>query len=84
MTIKEFIKQRQYLVWDTKDPTLLSNESIVEACLNYGNFKDFKNLLKILGTAKTASIFQKQIDQKRCNYSNKTKNYFKLYFKKHA
>lgn len=84
MTTKDFIQKRKHLVWDVKDPMKLSDQSIVEACLNYGNFEDFKTLLKILGIKKTASIFQSQIKGGRCNYSDKTKNYFKLYFQRNA
>ena len=84
MTSQDFIQKRKHLVWGVKDPRKMSDESIVEACLNYGDFEDFKALLKILGTRKTASIFQSQIKGKRCNYSDKTKNYFKLYFARNA
>lgn len=84
MTINEFIKKRPYLVWSTKNYEHLSNEAIVEAVLNYGNWDDVIKMIAILGIKKTAEIFRKQIKRKRNNYRSEIKNYFYLYFKKHA
>ena len=84
MTIKDFIKERPYLVWDTENYNNLSEEAIVESVLNYGDFGDVKKMFAILGIKKAAGIFKKQISQKRSNYRPKIKNYFSLYFKKYA
>ena len=84
MTINQFIKKRPHLVWYVKDLEKLSEESIVEHVLNYGNFDDVKKMFKILGIKKTASIFKKQISQKRNNYTPQVANYFNLYFNKYA
>jgi len=40
-SINNFIKKRPYLVWYTKNYDNLSEEAVVEAVLNYGNFDDF-------------------------------------------
>ena len=84
MTINEFIKKRPYLIWYTKNFAHLSEEAIVEAVLNYGDFDDVKKMISILGMRKTAAIFRKKSKQKRCNYRPEIKNYFQLYFKKYA
>jgi len=84
MTINNFIKKRPHLIWYTKNYDNLSEEAIVEAVLNYGNFNDFKKLIKIIGLKKIASIFRKQTKQKRSNYRPEIKNYFLLYFNKYA
>jgi hypothetical protein len=84
MTINEFIKKRPYLIWHTKNFDNLSQEAIVEAVLNYGDFNDVKKMISILGMRKTAAIFRKKSKQKRCNYRPEIKNYFQLYFKKYA
>ncbi len=84
MKINEFIKKRPYLVWYTKNYDNLSEEAIVEAVLNYGDFDDVKTMIKILGIEKTAAIFRKKSKQKRCNYRPEIKNYFQLYFNKYA
>lgn len=84
MTINDFVKERPYLVWYVKDSEHLSQESIIEHTLNGGDFNDVKELISILGIKKIASIFKKQLKQKRVNYNPKIINYFKLYFKKYA
>jgi len=84
MTIRDFIKKRPYLIWYTEDLDNLSENAIVEAVLNYGNFDEVKKMISILGVKKAAAIFRNQIKKKRVNYDPKTMNYFKLYFKKYA
>ncbi|OIO49935.1 MAG: hypothetical protein CO042_02030 [Parcubacteria group bacterium CG_4_9_14_0_2_um_filter_41_8] len=87
MSVKKFIKKRKYLIWWTKNHDKLSNESIVEATLNYGSWNDVQDLIKTLGIKKVARIFQKKSKPskaKRQNYSQKTKQYFTRYFNKYA
>jgi len=84
MTPQEFIKKRPYLIWYTQNFDHLSNEAIIEAVLNYGDFEDVKKIISILGIKKAARIFQKQLGHWRVNYNPQTINYFKLYFKKYA
>lgn len=84
MTIQQFIKKRKYLVWYVKNPEKLNNEAIVEAVLNYGDWDDVQEMIRILGIKKTAAIFREKSKQKRCNYLPDIKNYFTLYFNKYA
>jgi len=84
MQLSAFIKKRPYLIWHTKNYEGLSLESVVEAVLNYGNWDDFQELVKISGIKKIAAIFRNKLKQKRCNYDKKAKNYFQLYFNKYA
>lgn len=84
MTIYQFIKKRPYLVWYIKNTDKLSEESIVEHVLNYGNWDDVQKMIKILGIKRTAEIFRLKSKQKRCNYRPEIKNYFNFYFDKYA
>lgn len=84
MDLATFMKKRKYLVWYVKDVTKLNPEAIVEAVLNYGNWDDVQQLIKILSMRKVARIFKKQIERKRLNYDPMTTNYFALYFQKHT
>ncbi len=87
MTIHEFIKKKPYLVWYVKDLGKLSEASIVEHVLNYGDWDDVQKMIKILGFKKTAKIFrEKSTPDKfsRQNYRPEIKHYFDLYFNKHA
>ncbi|MEK7553370.1 MAG: hypothetical protein AAB504_01635 [Patescibacteria group bacterium] len=84
MTAQEFIKKRSHLVWYIKNPVELSDESIVEHILNYGDWGDVQKLIAIMGVKKIALIFKKQIGRRRINYDDKIKNYFSFYFRKYA
>lgn len=89
MTIHEFIKERPCLIWYVAKENLdkLNEESIVEHVLNYGNWGDVQEMIKILGLQKTAQIFfKKSTPDKfgRQNYRPEIKHYFQLYFNKHT
>lgn len=84
MMINDFIKERPYLVWYTKNYDGLSDGAILESILNYGDFDDVEKAFSIIGIKKAAHIFTEQIRRKRNNYRPKIKNYFNLYFKKYA
>lgn len=81
--IKDFVRERSHLFWYIKDLDRLSDESVVGHVLNYGNFRDFLNLVEIFGLNKVAGIFRRQSGRERSNYLPKIKNYFTLYFDKH-
>lgn len=82
--IHDFIVKRKGLVWYVKDHRALSEESIVEAVLNYGNWRDVQEIIQILGIKKIASIFRAQVARPRKNYRPEVINYFTLYFNKYA
>ncbi|TSC95166.1 MAG: hypothetical protein CEN87_178 [Parcubacteria group bacterium Licking1014_1] len=84
MTIQDIIRKKPYLIWYVKNYDSLDESAIVEAVLNYGDWDDVQQLIKLLGVKKTAKIFRKQISGFRTNYRSEVKNYFKLYFDKYA
>ncbi|MDD2758254.1 MAG: hypothetical protein PHD72_02670 [Patescibacteria group bacterium] len=84
MTLKSFVKTKQFLFWDAKDPARLSAPAVLQSVLNFGDFDDVKKVCQIIGREKAAEIFNKQIKSKRSNYRPEIKNYFQLYFKKYA
>ena len=84
MTIETFIKKRPFLTWSTPASARLSESTIVEAVLEYGDFKDVKTLCSLLGIQKVAAIFRAQLRKRRVNYTPRTINYFQLYFNKYA
>lgn len=87
MNIHQFIKKRPFLVWYVKDLGKLNEASIVEHILNYGDWDDVQEMIKILGIKKVAKIFrEKSKGDKfgRQNYKEKSKHYFNLYFNSHV
>lgn len=82
--INAFIKKRPHLIWYTKNYAGLSEESIVEHVLNYGTWEDVQEMIRILGMKKTAKIFRIASARRRCNYREKTKHFFTIFFNKYA
>ncbi|OGK14326.1 hypothetical protein A3A93_03275 [Candidatus Roizmanbacteria bacterium RIFCSPLOWO2_01_FULL_38_12] len=80
MSINDIIKNKPYLAWYIKDPEILSDESVLEHILNYGNWIDVQQFIKIKGKDKTSKLFNKTILNKRTNYSPAIKSYFSRYF----
>ena len=80
----DFISERKHFIWYVKDYRALSEESIVEATLNYGNWDDVQKIIGIMGMERVATIFRKQINRPRKNYRPEVSHYFSLYFNKYA
>ena len=71
-------------MWYVEKPAELSDESIVEHTLNYGDWDDVQKLISIMGIKKIARIFEKETNRRRINYRPEIKNYFSLYFNQYA
>lgn len=83
-TLHQFIQSRPHLVWYVKDLKNLSEDSIIEHTLNYGNWEDCQALIRILGIDRTAETFRKRASLQRSNYRPEIKNFFQLYFNRYA
>lgn len=81
MQIFDLIKNKPYFAWYIKNPEELSEESILEHILNYGDWDDVQDFIKIKGFKETAKLFHKTLTKKRSNYSPSIRHYFSLYFK---
>lgn len=84
MNIKQFVKKNKQFWWYVKDISKLDESAIVEGVIKYGDMKEIRQMIGILGLQNTAMIFARQISGQRTNYDDRTINYFKLYFKYHA
>jgi hypothetical protein len=84
--IKVYIRERKDLFWYTKEDQKenISLDFLVETILNYGSLEDCKKLFALIGIKETASIFFKNSRKDRQNYLPIVKNFFTLYFKRHA
>lgn len=81
---RELLKKRSHLLWYTKEYDKLSEESIVESILNYGNWEDYLSLEKILGVERVSALFKKLKKRRRTNLRAQTINYFSKYFDRYA
>ena len=53
MSVNDIIKNKPYLAWYVKDPARLSEESVLEHVLNYGNWDDVQQFIKIKSKGKS-------------------------------
>lgn len=84
--IRNFIKEHSNLFWyipeDKKEQ--ISLEVLLETILNYGDYESVKKLFELIGIGKASEVFNRQISNKRDNYFAPVKNFFQLYFNRHA
>ena len=84
--IKNFIKEHSSLFWYTPEDKKeqISIELLLETILNYGDQESVKSLFNIIGINKASEVFNLQISNERNNYFAPVKNFFQLYFSRHA
>lgn len=84
--LRDFIAKRPHLIWYSKDYDNLSEESIVEHVLNYGDWDDFQEMTRIMGIKRAAEVFRAQmvVRRQRGNYYPEVARFFALYFDTHA
>ena len=84
MTVNSIIKNKPYLAWYIKDTETLSESSVLEHILNYGNWDDVQLFIKIKGITETANLFNKSSKKKRTNYTPAIQSYFSRYFNRNS
>ena len=84
MDFRDIIRKKPGLIWYVKDYDALDEASVVEAVLNYGDWNDVQEVIKMLGIGKVSEIFREYAFGERTNYRDDIRYYFDLYFKKHA
>lgn len=80
MTVNAILKNKPYLAWYVKDPEKLTEDSVLEHVLNYGNWDDVQLFIKIKGMEGTSELFNKSLKNKRINYQPAIRSYFSRYF----
>ncbi len=82
----DFISKRRHLIWYVREYRALNEEAVVEATLNYGDWDDVQELIRIMGMERVATIFRKQMatGRQRGNYYPDVVHYFNLYFNKYV
>lgn len=81
---QDIIRQDPPLIWYTKSYDTLDIRSVVEAVLNFGYKQQFDKLISILGMNKTAQVFDYLDQMPRNNLHPIYRNYYSLYFNRHA
>ena len=81
---RNLISQKPYLIWSTKNTQNLSSQIILESILNYGDWTDFLEIIRIMGISEAAKLFKQLKDKKRSNLRKQTVHYFTNYFNQYA
>lgn len=84
MAIQTVLSKNPALAWYVPDHSQLSDESVVEHVLQYGDWDDVQSLFKEKSISEIASLFKKTVQKKRSNYSPEIQHFFTLYFARHA
>jgi hypothetical protein len=80
----DIFKNKPYLAWYLKDTASLSEKSLLEHILNYGNWEDYLLTEQTLGIKKAKQLFIALKNNNRVNLRDKTINYFEKYYQKYA
>ena len=84
---KQFLSKHQDLFWHFDKLKLenLSLDVIVEYVLNYGDENSVRELIDVFGLERVAEIFSNNTSAgRRVNYFPEVKNFFTIYFNRHA
>lgn len=82
-----FIQKHRALFWSVSEAQLskISDVLLVETILNYGSIDDVKALFQLLGINEVAMLFRQSTSERiRDNYFPEVRNFFNLYFNRHA
>jgi hypothetical protein len=87
--LKQLIRKNAYLFWYTKDSEKenLPLPVVLEFFLNYAKEEEVKTLINLVGKKKAAKVFFEQLNTSERianNYDPLAKNFFRLYFTRHA
>jgi len=55
--VSQIIIKKPYLAWYVKDVKKLFEESVLEHILNYGDWEDMQEFIKIKGKKETTTLF---------------------------
>lgn len=83
--IKQFIRENSSLFGEyILKPTKINYDVLVEKTIINGNIPHIKILFDLLSIEKVAEIFYAQIRRGKHNYCDRERNFFELYFGRHA
>jgi hypothetical protein len=60
MVVQDVIKNKPYLAWYVREPSELSEASVLEHILNYGNWNDIQTFIKLKGIKATKALFEQR------------------------
>ncbi|MDP2103930.1 MAG: hypothetical protein Q8K26_03350 [Candidatus Gracilibacteria bacterium] len=81
--LQKFAKKHSNFWWWVKDPSHLSDHSVIEGVFCYGDFDEKKSVIQIVGEKEFEKIFVKMAKEKRKSLQPETINYWTDYLRYH-
>ena len=84
ISFSQWLEARRGLWWSVADVSQLSEESILEGIVSYGEWDDFLELKKRWGLYKISQLFESITAKKRVNLRPATRSLFANYLARYA
>ena len=81
---RNIIRKKPHLIWYSKNYDGFTEKTIFEHVLNYGEWDDVQELVRIYGYDKCYKIFQELTKELRQNLYPQVKHFYNLYFSSHV
>ena len=78
--LKKCIQKNPSLIWYVSNSSNVSELSTLEHILNYGNWKEVQEAIKMLGIKDIVKLYKLLANKHRSNLKPRVKHYFDLYF----
>lgn len=81
---RDIIRKNPHLIWYSKNYDGFSERTIFEHVLNYGDWDNVQELVRIYGFKECLKILKELTSGKRQNLYPQVNHYFNLYFSNYA
>lgn len=81
---RDIIRKKPHLIWYSKNYDGFTEKTIFEHVLNYGEWEDVQELVKIYGFKSCLTILKELTKGPRQNLYPQVRHYFNLYFTNYA
>ncbi len=82
---RDIIRKKPHLIWYSKNYDGFTEKTIFEHVLNYGEWEDVQELVRIYGFKACNEILEEMVTKyKRNNLRKEVISFYPMYFKAHA
>jgi hypothetical protein len=78
-TLQEFAQKHRMYWWWVSDINHLSESALIEGTLNFGDFEDKKEIIRLIGPAKVKKEFHRMVYAPRSNIRPEVADYWRDY-----
>ena len=81
--LQKFAQDHRFYWWWVADVTKLSESSLIEGTLNFGDFEDKKEIIELIGPQKVKKEFHRMVTMPRSNIRPEVASYWTAYLDTH-